>query len=54
MDERNTAEILQAMSQNYRGQIRLLDMIQDLQREVREMKKTLHELEGCKGCGCHC
>ena len=53
MGELNSKELLTGLSENYRCQIRLLDVILELEKELRDMKKRLKELENRKCGGCH-
>ena len=53
MGERTNEELLKGISEFYRSQIRLLDLIAELQTEIRNLKQRLTDLESKKGCG-HC
>lgn len=53
MGEHNSKEILTGITEQYRSQVRLLDLVLDLERDVKDLKKRLKELEGRKCGGCH-
>lgn len=52
MGENNSKEILTSMSESYRGQIRLLDLVLEMSKEIKDLSRRLTELESKKGCGC--
>lgn len=50
MGEINSKELLTGLAENYRSQIRMLDLVLEMEKEINDLKKRLKILEERKCC----